>query len=170
MPVQTGSTTNADILINGVDLAGRVMELDLGDFGYEEVEHTTLGMIGIIKLPSRAVSAIEGTIKFEYLDPELKRQLQNPTITHKLQLHQYVDVSGSDGLDVNASHVLVQHVGFRVLTTKKGTSKLGEAVEMEQSISILSFTEKVYGEETPILEYDVFNRIHKVNGEDVWPT
>ena len=61
MPVQTGSTTNADILINGVDLAGRVMELDLGDFGYEEVEHTTLGMIGIIKLPSRAVSAIEGT-------------------------------------------------------------------------------------------------------------
>lgn len=169
MTVQTGSITNADVLLNGVDIAGRVMELDLGEFGYTEVEHKALGMIGVLKLPSRAVEAIEANIKYEFLDPSLKREILNPTKTHRLQLHQYVDVSGPDGLDIEASHTLVHHVGFRTMKTKKGASKLGENLEMENTISVTSLVTKVYGEEVPILEYDIFNKIHKINDEDVYP-
>lgn len=169
MAIQTGSITNADILINGVDIAGGVMELDLGEIGYEEVEHKALGMVMVLKLPSRAMSAIEATIKYEWLEPELKRQLADPTKTHRLQLHRYVDVSGPDGLDTEASHTLVTHVGFRVMKTQKGSSKLGENVEMEQTITVTSMVEKVYGEETPIVEIDVFANINRVNGADVWP-
>lgn len=169
MTVQTGSITNADVLLNGVDIAGRVAELDLGEFGYTEVEHKALGMIGVLKLPSRAVEAIESNIKYEFLEPSLKRQILSPTKTHRLQLHQYVDVSGPDGLDLEQSHTLVHHVGFRTMKTKKGASKLGENVEMENDISITSIITKVYGEEIPILEYDVFNKVHKINGVDVWP-
>lgn len=170
MAIELGSITNADTLINGVDVAGRIMELDLSEFGYEEVEHKSLGMIGVLALPSRAVKELKKTIKWEYLDPDLKRQLLSPTKTHRLQLHQYVDVSDADGLSLEKSHTLVYHLGFRTLNTKQGTSKLGENVEMEQEISIVSLVMKVYGEEIPILEYDVFSNIHKVNGEDVWPT
>ena len=170
MSVQTGSVTNGDILLNGIDIAGRVLEFDFGDFSYEEVEHKTLGTIGVIKLPSRSIEAIEQTIKYEYLEPALKRELMNPRKTHKLQIHQYVDVSGPDGLDLEASHMLVTHIGFRVIKTKRGSAKLGENVELEQTISVTSFIENVYGEELPILEYDFFAKIHKINGKDVWPT
>jgi hypothetical protein len=169
MTVQTGSITNADILVNGVDIAGRVMELDLGEFGYTEIEHKALGMIGVLKLPSRAVEAIEATPKYEFLEPALKRQIMNPTKTHRLQLHQYVDVNDNEGLNLEQSHTLVHHIGFRTMKTTQGSSKLGENVEMEQNISVISIVTKVYGEEVPILEYDVFNNIHKVDGKDVWP-
>ena len=170
MSVKTGSITNGDVLLNGTDIAGRLMEFEFGDFDYEEVEHKALGMIGVLKNPSRVVTAIEETLKFEWLDPELKRQLMNPRDIHKLQIHQYVDVNGPDGLDVDASHTLVTHIGFRFMGVKKGTAKLGESEGLEVKASVQSFVEKVYGDETPIMEFDVNNNINKVNGEDVWPT
>jgi phage tail tube protein FII len=169
MTIFTGSITNADVLMNGIDVAGRVKGVDLGDVGHEEIEHKTLGSIGVLKLPTRALSPIEATSKYEWLDPDLKRQVLLPTKTHDLQLHQYVDVSGPDGLDLTKSHQLVTHVGFRSLKTKQGESSLGEGVEMEQNWSIVKIIQKVFGEEDAIMEFDFFNGVHKIDGKDVWP-
>ncbi len=49
-------------------------ELDLGEIGHAEIEHQTLGMIGVLKLPWPAVQAIEGKISFEWLDEEVTAQ------------------------------------------------------------------------------------------------
>ncbi len=45
-----------------------------------------------------SVESIEGKISFEWLDEEVSRSIMNPTKTHKLQIHSYVDIFDADGL------------------------------------------------------------------------
>jgi len=161
--------TNADAYVNEVDVAGRVEELDLGEIGSTEVEHATLGMIGVLKLPGRPVEAIEGSIKFEWVDEVIERDLMNPTKLNKLQLHSYVDVFGAEGLDADKSHTLVTHLGFHVMKRGGMTAKLGEGMASEHTISITSFMQKVYGAQVPLIEFDVWNGVYNVKGEPVWP-
>ncbi len=170
MVQKIANVTNADAYVNGTDVKGRVSELDLGEIGHAEVEHSALGMIGVIKLPGRPVDAIEGKIGFEWVDEEIERNLGNPTKMHKLQLHSYVDVFDADGLNVDKSHTLVTHINFQTMKVGGRTAKLGEQMASEHDICIQSFMQKVYGAETPIVEYDAFNCIYRINGEDVWPT
>lgn len=169
MARKIGQITNADCYINDVDIAGRVAELDMGDFGYTEVEHSALGMIGVLKLPGRPVEAIEGKIAFEWLDEEVSRTIIDPTKVHRFQLHSFVDIFGPEGLDRSQSHTLVTHLGFHTMKTGGRSQKLGEQLAQEHDISIVSIVQKVYGAETPLLEYDVHAGIHRINGVDVWP-
>ena len=67
------------------------------------------------------------------------------------------------------SHTLVTHVGFNLMKTGGRTGKLGEQMASEHDISIHSFVQKVYGEASPIIEFDVFSGIYNINGEPVWP-
>ena len=53
MARKNGQITQADCYINEVDVCGRVTELDMGEIAHAEVEHQTLGMIGVLKLPGR---------------------------------------------------------------------------------------------------------------------
>lgn len=169
MVQKIGQITNADCYMNDTDLKGRVEELDMGEFALTEVEHASLGMIGVLKLPGRPVEAIEGKINFNWVDAEIEKMLLNPTKVVRLQLHSYVDIFGPDGLDVAKSHTLVTHIGFMPLKRGGGTAKLGDKMQSEYAISITSFSQKVYGEAVPIIEYDGWNGIYNVNGEPVWP-
>lgn len=169
MARKTGQITQADVYINDVDVCGRVAELDLGEIGHTEVEHKTLGMIGVLKLPGRPVEAITGKISFEWLDEEVSRAILNPTKVNKLQLHSYVDVFDGEGLNSDQSHTLVTHIGFQMMKTGGRTAKLGENLGQEHDISIGYFVQKVYGADTPIIEFDAWNNIYRIDGEDVWP-
>lgn len=169
MTRKNGQITQADCYINEVDVCGRVAELDLGEIGHAEVEHQTLGMIGVLKLPGRPVQAIEGKITFEWLDEEVSRLILNPTKVQKLQLHSYVDVFDGEGLNTDQSHTLITHIGFQTMKTGGRTAKLGENLGQEHDISISSFKQSVYGGEVPIIEFDAWNNIYRINGEDVWP-
>lgn len=169
MARKIGQITNADCYINEVDVCGRVTELDLGEIGHQEVEHKTLGMIGILKLPGRPLQAIEGKINFEWLDEEISRVIMLPTKVHRLQLHSNVDVFNGEGLARDQSHTLVTHLGFMTMKTGGSTAKLGENLAGEHDISIISFKQGVYGGDTPIIEYDGMNGVYRINGEDVWP-
>lgn len=170
MVQKIGQITNADLYLNGEDVKGRVKEFSPGDIGHTEVEHKALGMIGVLKLPGRPVEAIDGKISFDWLDEALERVLMNPTKRHVIQMHSYVDVFDADGLNAEKSHTLVTHVGFHVIKRSGLTAKLGDAMAGEHAITITSFSQKVYGDSTPIVEFDIFAGIYKVNGEDVWPT
>jgi P2 family phage contractile tail tube protein len=169
MTLKIGQITNADLYINGVDVKGRVEDLDLGDIGSTEIEHATLGMIGVLKLPGRPVEAIDGKIKFEWLDEVIERGLLNPTKRQTIQLHSYVDVFDESGLSSEKSHTLVTHIGFHVMKRGGLKAQLGKGMGSEHSITIPSFSQKVYGEATPIIEFDVMSGIYKINGKDVWP-
>lgn len=170
MTQKIGQITNADIYLGDANVRGRVAEFDPGEIGHQDVEHDTLGMIGVLKLPGRPLQAIEGKISFKWLDEEIERQLLNPTKFPKIQLHSYVDVFDEDGLNAEKSHTLVTHIGFSSLKRGGMSAKLGDPMGTEYDISIHNFVQKVYGAATPIIEFDVFNGIYKVNGEDVWPT
>lgn len=169
MARKIGQITQSDVYINDVDVCGRVAELDLGEIGHTEVEHKTLGMIGVLKLPGRPVEAITGKISFEWLDEEVSRSILNPTKVTKLQLHSYVDVFDGEGLNSDQSHTLITHIGFQMMKTGGRSAKLGENLGQEHDISIGYFVQKVYGADTPIMEFDAWNNIYRINGEDVWP-
>ncbi|MCJ7996065.1 phage major tail tube protein [Rhizobium cremeum] len=169
MARKIGQITAGDVYINEVDVAGRVAELDMGEIGHAEVEHQTLGMIAVLKLPGRPVQAIEGKITFEWLDEEVSRTILNPTKVHKLQIHSYVDVFDAEGRNSDQSHTLITHIGFQTMKKGGSTAKLGENVGEELDISISSFKQNVYGGETPIIEFDAWNNIYNINGEAVWP-
>ena len=169
MARKIGQITQSDCYINEVDVCGRVAELDMGEIAHAEIEHQTLGMIGVLKLPGRPVQAIDGKITFEWLDEEVSRKILNPTKVHKLQLHSYVDVFDGEGLNSGQSHTLITHIGFQMMKTGGRTAKLGENLGQEHDISISSFKQSVYGAETPIIEYDGWNNIYRINGEEVWP-
>lgn len=164
-----GQITNADCYINDVDVCGRVSELDLGEIGHQEVEHSALGMIGVLKLPGRPVQAIEGKISFAWLDEAISRDILKPTKVHKLQLHSYVDIHDGDGLNADKSHTLITHIRFYNMKKGGSTAKLGDQMASEHDISITYFMQKVYGGDTPIIEYDGFNNVYNINGEPVWP-
>ena len=169
MARKIGQITQSDVYINDVDVCGRVAELDLGEISHTEVEHKTLGMIGVLKLPGRPVEAITGKISFEWLDEEVSRSILNPTKVMKLQLHSYVDVFDGEGLNSDQSHTLITHIGFQMMKTGGRSAKLGENLGQEHDISIGYFAQKVYGADTPIIEFDAWNNIYRINGEDVWP-
>ncbi|MCA2374531.1 phage major tail tube protein [Agrobacterium genomosp. 3 str. CIP 111-78] len=169
MARKIGQITQSDCYINEVDVCGRVTELDMGEIAHAEIEHQTLGMIGVLKLPGRPVQAIDGKITFEWLDEEVSRNILNPTKVHKLQLHSYVDIFDGEGLNTGQSHTLITHIGFQMMKTGGRTAKLGENLGQEHDISISSFKQSVYGGETPIIEFDAWNNIYRINGANVWP-
>lgn len=169
MARKIGQITQSDVYINGVDVCGRLAELDLGEIGHQEVEHSTLGMIGVLKLPGRPVQAIEGKISFEWLDEEVSRAILNPTQVTKLQLHSYVDIFDGEGRSADQSHTLVTHISFQMMKTGGRTAKLGENLAQEHDISITMFMQKVYGADTPIIEFDAWNNIYNIDGKEVWP-
>lgn len=164
-----GQITAGDCYINEVDVCGRVSELDFGEIAHAEIEHQTLGQIGILKLPGRPVQAIDGKIGFEWLDEEVSRIILMPNRVHRLQVHSYVDIFDADGVNAQASHTLVTHIRFMTMKTGGRTAKLGENLAQEHDISIQAFKQSVYGNETPIIEYDGWNNIYNINGEPVWP-
>ena len=170
MVQKIGQITNADLYLNSTDVKGRVAEFTPDDLSLTEVEHKTLGMIGVLKLPGRPVDAIGAKIKFAWLDEAIERGLINPTKRQTIQMHSYVDVFDETGLNVEKSHTLVTHVGFQLMSHGLLSGKIGDAVGVEHSITIPSFSQKVYGDSTPIVEFDVFASIYNVNGEAVWPT
>ena len=170
MVQKIGQITNADMYINGTDVKGRVSEFDLDGEGATEVEHSALGMIGVLKLPGRPMEALTGKIGFEWVDEVFERDLLNPTKRHTIQLHSYVDVFDESGLNHEKSHTLVTHIGFHTLKRSGFKAKLGDGVGTEYAITIPSFSQKVYGDATPIIEFDAFAGIYNVNGEPVWPS
>ncbi len=163
-----GQITNADVYVNEVDVAGRLKELDMGEVAHNEVKHETLGMIGVMNLPGRPVQEIGAKLTFEWLDEAVMRDIINPTKRSKLQIHSYVDVFDSDGLSIDKSHMLITHLGFYMMKTGDLKAKLGDQMGVAHDITIASLTQKIYGESTPIIEFDVFSQTYKINGEQVW--
>lgn len=78
-PIQLGQITNGYLYLDDNKLTGRVKEFKIGEIGYKMVSHETLGQIGVLELPSRAVDALKATLELQYPDLELDARLKNPT-------------------------------------------------------------------------------------------
>lgn len=149
-------------------LRGVVEELELGEVGLTEVEHSSLGMVGVLNLPGRPVQAVGGTLTIRHMDEELERELLNPTRRHNWQLHQRVDVFDSAGYADAKSHVIVHQIGFHIMTRNAVTSRLGEGVMPAYQITVPYLRQFRDGDNTNILLLDVFADVYEVNGASVW--
>lgn len=167
--IEFGHITNADIYLEGNKLVGRLKNFDIPEHGYKMVEHESLGSIGVLALPSRAMEALTANVTFEYLDHTVERQVLNPTRVVRWQLHSHVDVFGPEGLDRSLSHKLITSVSVMLSKSNALGHALGEAVNRELEVSVTAMVQKVTSSDVPVFEYDIFNNIHRVNGEDVWP-
>ncbi len=167
--IQLGHITNGYLYLDDNRLTGRVKEFKLGEISYKMVSHETLGQIGVLDLPSRAVDGLKATIDLQYPDLELDARLKNPTKACTFTLHSYLDIFETKGLDDDKSGRLVSVV--TTLPSKKGetTFKLGEAATTNYELSIIGLVQKFSDSSTPIFEYDLFSGIHRINGKDVWP-
>ena len=168
-PIKIGQITNADLYLNNNRLVGRVKEFDPGDFSIKVVSHEALGMIGVIELPARGIEAIESTITFDWLDHEVEREVINPTKVMRWAMHSYVDVFDASGLVTSSTHRLVTTVSVQFIGRSSFGHTLGEMVNHELECRTQAMTQKVSTSDVPILEYDPFAGVYRINGANVWP-
>ncbi|MEC5291973.1 phage major tail tube protein [Aurantimonas sp. C2-6-R+9] len=149
-------------------LFGLVDKLTLDGRKTTEVEHKTLGQVGVLKLPGRPLQAVTGKIMIGHLDDGYDRQLSNPAKQHDWQMHQKVDVSDETGYSFDKSHTIVWHARFRFMEDDGMDTELGEKAGIEYAITLPYLRIFREGDATPIWFLDVFNDVFEVNGERVW--
>jgi len=161
--------TDADCYLGDDDLVGVVKSFQIPSLEMATVDHETLGMVAVFQAPARPLQAMEAEIEFQAIDADLARLVLNPTKALAFQLHQKVDVFGPDGLDTDRSHRLVTHVRLLFKAHEFGASTLGELQGHTATASCVYLRQRASNQNTSIVEIDIFNQRHKVNGEDVWP-
>lgn len=160
--------TQADIYDQDRRLRGLVDMFGIDERSATEVEHKTLGQVGVLLLPGRPLEALKGKVKIGHLDRDYDRDLANPAKVHDWQMHQRVDVNDAEGYSATKSHVVVWHAKFRTMKAGGMDTELGEKAEIEYEVSIPALKISVLGDDTPIWELDVWNDVFEINGVPVW--
>lgn len=161
--------TDAELYYDDKSLIGIAKEFSIPALETGHIEHETLGSVGVLKLPRRGLSALDGSMMLQLEEPEIARQMLRPNKAMALQLHAKIDAFNSFGHDEENSTVLVTHVRAMFGKIEPGDYKKGEAMAFNGEFSTTYFMQRVTNSETPLVEIDLFANIYKVNGEHVWP-
>lgn len=161
--------TDAPIYLDDKSLVGFAKELNIPELETQQLEHETLGSIGVLKLPRRGLSAIEGDILMDFADPEFLAITSNPRKAARFQVHSKLDVFNAMGLDEENSTTIVTHITALFHKTKFPAAKKAEAGEHAAEFSITKLMQRDIKSSTPIVEIDFFANVYRVNGENVWP-
>lgn len=164
-----GQITDAEAYLDDNSLIGICKEFNVPELENTQIEHETLGSIGVLKLPRRGLSAVEGSLTMAFAEPEFLAITSNPRKAARFQLHSKLDIFDAMGLNESASTTLVTHVTALFHKTAFPSGKKGEAGEHSAEFSVTKLLQRDIASSTPIVEIDFFANIYKVNGEDVWP-
>jgi len=167
--LQYGQVTDAPVYLEDKELVGVCNEFNIPEIESGTVEHETLGSIGVLMLPRRCLSALQGSIKLIFPEPEMVTIFSHPNKPVRFQVHQKIDVFDSDGLNGEKSTTLVTHV--KAMFMKNSFSAVAKGGDQEDTgeFSCTAFSQRLIDVEVPLVEVDLFARIYKINGEDVWP-
>jgi phage tail tube protein FII len=102
-------------------------------------------------------------------EPEFVALASNPRKAVLLQVHDKLDIFGPDGLDEAQSATRVSIMRCMFSKRSEDTNKKGDAKGWEGEFSLTYFMQRLSNSETPLIEIDLFNQIHRVQGVDVWP-
>ena len=164
-----GQITNAEVYFEDNTLVGMVKEFKIPKIAWQSIDHETLGQVAVWKAPARPMQALEGSVKFGFVDPDVAAMTYMPTRAWRFQIHHDVDVWGQDGLDTDKSYKLVTAVRLLFTESELGGAKLGDLVEHDAPFTCTRFVQRVYSEQTPLIGVDVMaNRIWGKYG-DPWP-
>lgn len=152
---------NANVYINGNSLIGKAKTVKTPEFEVEFVEHDNLGLVGVIKLPSK-VNALEGEITWDGFYPEVAAIASNPFKTAQLMVRANVRVFNAAGLAEEVPLVLTLNAMFSKFDL--GEYKK-EPMEYPMTYQVHSIKQVINGKE--VLFYDAFGNQYRVAGQDI---
>lgn len=167
--LRNAQITDAEVYFNETGLVGVAATCDLPQLEATQIDHETLGSVGVLQLPARGLSALTGTLMLEYPEPELLAWSYNPAISALIQLHEPLDVFDPDGIDRDRSTKLVTVMRCRAVNNEASQGKKREKRTHSIPFTATSFVQRIYTEAVPLVEIDLFRNVHKVNGQNVWP-
>ena len=165
MSIEINKLSNANVYIDGTSLLGRVKEAELPEVMQKMVEHSALGMIGVVEFPA-GFEKMEGKISWNSFYKDAFLKVSDHSKTFKVQLRGNLETYNSDDKQGEVSYVVYMNIRFKKAPT--GNFKQHENVELESEFACYSIKVEVDG--TEILEFDPMANIYRVNGVDKMAT
>lgn len=153
---------NANIYLNGSNLAAQATELELPEIEPEMAEHEALGLYGTPVYPM-GLQEMEATITWSSFYPEWARAAANFTQAVNLQARASVEIYEPSGRTAELPLLITMRGVFK--KNPMGTYTQKEMAEFESDLS-LTYIKQVFNGET-MLECDVVANIYRVGGTDL---
>ncbi|WP_282093039.1 phage major tail tube protein [Epibacterium ulvae] len=163
-----GQITDAELYNDARELWGIAAECQIPEVETQTIDHETLGSVGVIKLPSRGLRSLSGSLKLQYPDDEFHRKMLRPNRAVSLHLHEKVDLFDIDGYDEGASTTLITSMRCLFSKVSSGAGKLGDARDLSGDFTTTYFMQRATNSNIPLIEVNLFSKIYRVNGENVW--
>jgi P2 family phage contractile tail tube protein len=163
MSIQVNKIFNANIYLDGTNnLIGRAAEVALPDIAPAVSEHSGLGMVGTLELPS-GLQPLTMTIKWTGFYAEHLRAGANPFKAHQFQVRGSLETYAAEGRVAEVPVVWLVTAAWK--KGALGSIKPKEAAEFEDEMAATYVKVLHDGEE--LLEVDVMQNIWRAGGEDV---
>jgi uncharacterized protein len=163
MSIIISKVFNANVYVDGtLELIGRAKEVKLPEITAKVIEHSGLGMAGVLELPA-GLDKMSMSIKWAGIYADLVKLGANPFTSHKLQIrcnHETYDAAGR-----TTQLPLIVLVTASWKKAALGTLKPQDALETDDDLSVSYI--KITLDKEELVEIDVMNNIWKVGGVDV---
>ncbi|MCX8506505.1 MAG: phage major tail tube protein [Alphaproteobacteria bacterium] len=161
--VKLYSVREANLYIDGANMAGRVESVDLPDIVTKTIEKRSLSMIGAIDVPI-GFEKMTGKIAFTALFEDAALKMSNPFKSVKLMLRSNIKTFTGGGWADDDSIPLVTYLTATFNKIPLGGFKAGDEAKFETEYSCSYVKQVLDGKD--IIEFDPFNNVFKVGGED----
>ena len=153
---------NANVYINGNNLAGQAKEVDLPKIKPKFADISGLGLYGEAEVPI-GMEKMESRLLMNSVYPEFVEVVSNPRKAATVIIRS--TMTGFDQNGVQFEKPLKAEMRGFFKESDTGKFKQGESTEAEATMSVIYYKLDLDGQ--PVVEIDVFNNIYKVKGEDL---
>lgn len=158
---------NANVYIDGTNnLLGKAKEIEMPKVTSVFDEHTALGLIGKLMLPTGGIEELTAKIIWNGFYPDVIAKAANPFDARKLQVRASVDTHGINGRTTQEPLVTLLTARFKGADLGKFAQATNSEFENELTCSYVKTT---LGSRV-LLEVDVQSGIWIVDGKDLLQT
>jgi P2 family phage contractile tail tube protein len=166
MGIAINKVFNANVYLDGTnDLMGRAAEIKLPELAAKMAEHSAVGMVGTLELPT-GLDKMSMTFKWAGFYPEVVKAQMNPFGAHKFQIRCNLETYDASGRAAQVPLVILVTASSKKAAL--GTVKAQESLNSDDEWSVTYIKVTSNGEE--LVEVDVYQNIWKVGGVDVLET
>lgn len=163
MAISIQKIFNANIYVDGtLEQIGRAKEIKLPEITVKTIEHSALGMIGVIELPA-GLEKLTMSIKWTGLYADLVKLGANPFKAHRFQIRANHETYTAEGRADEKPLVILLSGSWK--KSAPGTLKPQDASEGDDELTLTYYKVSLDGDE--LLEIDVLQNIWRVGGVDV---
>jgi P2 family phage contractile tail tube protein len=153
--------SNARVYIEGIEATGLCESFELPTVEVEQIEYSSLGMVGMIELPA-SIGKLEAKAIWLHQPPEISTLMHNPVVTSQIQIRSDQAIFNSLGAPVSGLYTAI--IRGRPKEMMGGNFTKGEGVKPETTFAVDFYSLAVNG--SLVLEIDVMNNVGiRVNGD-----